>query len=198
MMVIGLTGGIGSGKSTVAKMFADLGVPVYDSDSEAKFLMLNAADLRKQIEELLGEEAYQDDILNRKFIADQVFRNPKLLSALNKIVHPAVRWHFLEWKEKQQSDYVIQETALIFENSTQLAYDKIILVTAPEDVRVQRVVERDQLSIEKVKERMANQWSDTKKAALSDFVILNLDLQQTKIKVKEIHKLLLKISALRD
>ena len=176
MMVVGLTGGIGSGKTTVATMFADLNVPVYNSDREAKSLMNNSKALRKQIKTLLGKEAYQEKILNRKFIADKVFVNPELLSELNKIVHPAVRNHFLEWKEKQKSNYVIQEAAIIFENSSHKNYDKIILVTAPEEIRIKRVIERDKLSLEKIKERIANQWSDDKKAQLSDFVIINLDL----------------------
>tara|TARA_R110002051_G_scaffold235393_1_gene296895 strand:+ start:5619 stop:6215 length:597 start_codon:yes stop_codon:yes gene_type:complete len=198
MMVVGLTGGIGSGKTTVANMFADLKVPVYNSDKEAKSLMNNSKPLRKQIKTLLGKEAYKDKMLNRKFIADKVFVNSELLSELNKIVHPAVRNHFLEWKEKQKSGYVIQETALIFENSSQKNFDKIILVTAPEEIRIQRVVERDNLSVEKIKERIENQWSDEKKAQFSDFMIINLDLKQTKQKVKEIHKVLLKISTLTD
>lgn len=195
MKIIGLTGGIGSGKTTVAKMFADLGAPVYNSDREAKYLMVNSKKLRKEIKTLLGKESYQKKVLNRKYIADKVFANPELLSELNKIVHPAVRTHFLEWTEKQKTSYVIQETAIIFENESQSKYDKIILVTAPEDVRINRVVSRDSINVEKVKERIANQWPDDKKEALSDYTIVNVDLNKTQKKVKEIHKELLKFSS---
>lgn len=198
MMVIGLTGGIGSGKTTVAKMFANLKVPVYNSDLEAKYLMVNSELLQKQIKALLGAEAYLKKGLNRQFIADKVFANPDLLSALNKLVHPAVRHHFMNWKEKQHTGYVIQETALIFENYSQAHYDQIILVTAPKTIRIQRVIARDQLSIEKIEERIANQWSEEEKAKRADFVIMNLNLEETKKKVGQIHKQLLKLSSLKN
>lgn len=194
MKVIGLTGGIGSGKTTVAKMFADLGVPVYNSDREAKLLMVNSKKIRKEIKALLGERSYKKKVLNRKYIADKVFANPELLSELNKIVHPAVRDHFLEWSEKQDTSYIIQETAIIFENDSQSKYDYIILVTAPEAIRIERVSSRDTTSVEKIKERIANQWPDDRKVELSDYVILNIDLKKTQKRVKEIHKELLKIS----
>ncbi|QWX82542.1 dephospho-CoA kinase [Cellulophaga sp. HaHaR_3_176] len=194
MKVIGLTGGIGSGKTTVAKMFADSGVPVYNSDREAKLLMVNSKKIRKEIKALLGERSYKKKVLNRKYIADKVFANPELLSELNKIVHPAVRDHFLEWSEKQDTSYIIQETAIIFENDSQSKYDYIILVTAPEAIRIERVSSRDTTSVEKIKERIANQWPDDRKVELSDYVILNIDLKKTQKRVKEIHKELLKIS----
>tara|TARA_R110002050_G_scaffold16019_2_gene48921 strand:+ start:12941 stop:13537 length:597 start_codon:yes stop_codon:yes gene_type:complete len=198
MMVIGLTGGIGSGKTTVAKMFADLNVPVYYSDLEAKYLMVTSEPLQKQIRTLLGEEAYLNKELNRKFIADKVFASPELLSALNNMVHPAVKQHFMAWVKRQNTAYVIQESALIFENSSQKKYDHIILVTAPEVIRIQRVIDRDHLPIEKVKERIANQLSEDVKAKNSDFVIINLNLEETKKKVSEIHKQLLNLSGLSD
>ena len=194
MIVVGLTGGIGSGKTTVAKMFEDLNIPVYNSDQEAKLLMVNSKQLKVKIKELLGKNAYDKKVLNRKYIADKVFTNPELLAELNAIVHPAVRKHFIDWVVKQDSAYVIQETAIIFENSSQSKYDKIILVTAPEEVRIQRVMDRDKISIENIKERIANQWSDAEKLKYSDFIIENLDYKKTLRKVKEIHKQLLKIS----
>ena len=150
MIVVGLTGGIGSGKTTVAKMFEDLNIPVYNSDQEAKLLMVNSKQLKVKIKELLGKNAYDKKVLNRKYIADKVFTNPELLAELNAIVHPAVRKHFIDWVVKQDSAYVIQETAIIFENSSQSKYDKIILVTAPEEVRIQRVMDRDKISIENI------------------------------------------------
>ncbi len=194
MMVVGLTGGIGSGKSTVAKMFAQLNVPIYNSDHEAKLLMVSSKPLIKKIKQLFGNDAYDNKQLNRKFIADKVFTNPDLLAKLNAIVHPAVRAHFIDWVKNQEAQYVIQETAIIFENSSHEKYDKIILVTAPEEIRIQRVLERDDLTIEKIQERMANQWLDSEKIPLSDFIINNLDYKETVKKVGEIHKQLLKIS----
>jgi len=193
-MVVGLTGGIGSGKSTVAGYFSQLGVPVYISDEQAKILMKTKT-LKKQIISLLGEEAYNGEELNRKSIADKVFNNSDLLGQLNAIVHPAVKNNFIAWKKKQDYPYVIQETAILFENGSDANYDKIILVTAPEEIRIDRVVKRDAIDAIEVQERMANQWADEEKAKKSDFIINNINLTLTLQKVHEIHKKLLKISS---
>ncbi|KGK31457.1 dephospho-CoA kinase [Cellulophaga baltica] len=195
MMIVGLTGGIGSGKTTVAKMFHALGVPVYNSDIEAKKLMVTSEVLKVKIKELLGTESYIDHKLNRTYIADKIFTDPDLLAQLNAIVHPAVRQHFMSWVAQQKAAYIIQETAIIFENDTQNKFDKIILVTAPEKIRIARVTSRDAISADKVKERIENQWPDQKKAALSDYVINNLELDKTTVLVAEIHKQLLKFSS---
>lgn len=187
MRIVGLTGGIGSGKSTVARMFRELGVPVYDSDSEAKQLMNSSPEVRNAIIDLLGETAYQSKELNRSFVAEKVFKNPELLQKLNAIVHPAVRDHFKEWVKAQNAPYVVQETALIFENGSQDHYDHIILVTAPLDVRLNRVMERDGVGPKAVLERMKNQMDDADKVDLAHFCIENLDLETTKERVKELH-----------
>lgn len=192
MIIVGLTGGIGSGKSTVAGMFKDLGVPVYDSDSEAKRLMITSAELKIAIMELLGEDAYYGKALNKKFIASKIFENPEKLQRLNKIVHPAVRADFLEWTETQEAPYVIQETALIFENDAQDNYDYVILVKAPENFRLKRVMERDGANKKEVLDRMRNQMSDDEKVALSNFCIDNIDLEITKKRVDELHQRLVK------
>lgn len=195
MMIVGLTGGIGSGKSTVAKMFEKLGVPVYDSDKEAKQLMVASTKVRQGIIDLLGEASYKDDTLNRKYIAGKVFTDPILLEKLNGIVHPAVRAHFLEWAEAQATPYVIQETALIFENNAQDKYDCTILVTAPLAVRLQRVINRDQVDEKAVVDRNKNQLEDGEKLKYADFHIENLDLTKTEESVKALHlKLLAKAS----
>ena len=131
MTVVGLTGGIGSGKTTVAKLFSAVGVPVYNSDKQAKELMQNSEVLIKKIKALLGGESYKERKLNRAYIAQKVFKDKGLLAGLNAIVHPAVREDFLDWITHQKHPYVIQETALLFENKTEELYDKIILVTAP-------------------------------------------------------------------
>lgn len=190
-MIIGLTGGIGSGKSTVAKMFRDLGVPVYDSDYEAKELMNNDLNVRTAVISLFGKKAYNKEKLNRTFIASKVFKDKKALEKLNKIVHPAVRKHFKEWVQKQEFEFVIQETALIFENEMQEFYDKIILVTAPLELRIDRVVQRDNVAREAVLSRIENQLSDEVKIPKSHFLIENIDLALTKQRVDQIHQILL-------
>lgn len=194
-MIVGLTGGIGSGKSTVAKMFMELEVPVYDSDQEAKKLMSTSKEVKTAIIQLLGDGAYNEEGLNRSFIAEKVFKDSDLLEKLNGIVHPAVREHFLNWAENQKSPYVIQETALIFENQAQDNYDHTILVTAPKNVRIQRVVQRDGAKEQAVKERMDHQLEDSQKRNLADFSIENLDLDKTKEKVKELHLKLLALAS---
>ncbi len=193
-MIVGLTGGIGSGKSAVAKMFSNLGVPVYESDRQAKRLMQSSKKLRKAIIGLLGSEAYNEKKLNRPHIAKMVFDNPARLSKLNAIVHPAVRKHFLKWAKKKESPYVIQETAIMFENGLQDFYDKVILITAPKELRLQRILKRDQTSKEDILTRMGAQWDDAKKIPLSDFVIENVDLEKTKSKIEDLHKRLLEYS----
>ncbi|GGW43187.1 dephospho-CoA kinase [Arenibacter certesii] len=187
MRVIGLTGGIGSGKSTIATMFKDLGVPVYNSDEEAKRIMNNSESIRNKIVALLGEDSYKEGKLNRDYISKKVFKNSVLLEGLNNIVHPEVRKHFLQWAEKQNSDYVIQEAAIIFENESNDRYDQIILVTAPLAARINRVVKRDGVTPKQVMDRVTNQWEDHRKASLSHFVIENSDLKHTAAQVKEIH-----------
>ena len=188
MKIVGLTGGIGSGKTLVANMFSGLGIPVYDSDLEAKYLMNSSENLREAIIDLLGAQAYENDKLNRTYIANKVFDNSDLLESLNALVHPAVREHFLDWAENQQSPYVIQETALIFENNAQDRYDYVILVTAPEELRIERVMKRDGQSKEMIKARIDNQLDDEQKIAKSDFVINNIAKEDTHESVFQIHK----------
>ncbi|WP_282111763.1 dephospho-CoA kinase [Maribacter stanieri] len=187
MKIIGLTGGIGSGKSTVANMFKELGVPVYNSDERAKYLMNTSLDIKSQLIKLLGEEAYKGDKLNRSFIAEKVFSNTNLLAELNGIVHPIVRNDFIDWTKKQDYSYVIQETALLFENKAQDLYDSIILVTAPKETRIIRVVDRDKSSREQVIARMKNQLDDKTKLNLSNYVIENIDLERTSSNVLQVH-----------
>lgn len=191
MMIVGLTGGIGSGKSTVAKMFKKLGVPVYNSDKRAKKLMKSSKKLRTSIKSLLGNDAYDGKKLNKTYISSKIFKDKSLLDQLNGIVHPSVRKDFISWAKKQKAPYVIQEAAIIFENGLKEFYDKIVLVTAPEKIRLERVMERDDVSKSEVLARMKNQWQDARKIELSDYVIHNLALNDTISKVKEVHMLLL-------
>ena len=187
-MIVGLTGGIGSGKSTIAQLFKELGVPVYDSDKEAKLLMNTSATLRKSIETLLGKKAYRENTLNREYISNKVFKDDELLSKLNEIVHPEVK---KAWCVKQSSKYVVQESALIFENKSEGNYDKVILVTAPVSVRIARVISRDSVPESAVLQRIDNQLSDDEKLNLADYVIDNIDLAKTTESIKSIHDQLL-------
>ena len=186
-LIVGLTGGIGSGKSTVANMFQQLGVPIYIADEEAKNLMNSDEQLKHQIKKLFGEKAYINGELQRSFIASKVFKDKNLLQQLNAIVHPAVQSHFEIWQQKQRADYVIKEAAILFENGGYKQCDYTILIIAPKEIRIQRVQKRDQLSRSKILDRMQHQWDDSKKIALADFCINNDELEETFVKVKEIH-----------
>ncbi len=190
-MIVGLTGGIGSGKSTVGKLLEDLGVPVYNSDKEAKRLMNTSKVLRRKITQLLGQESYAVGRLNRPFIAEKVFNDKDLLQKLNGIVHPAVRKHFLRWSKRQNYPYVVQETALLFENRMQDNYDKIILVTAPKETRIQRIITRDGGTEQHVLDRMENQLDDAEKLPFADYIIHNIGLQETEVKIKKLNNALL-------
>ncbi len=194
MICVGLTGGIGSGKSTVASYFRALGIPVYDSDSRAKELMQNDPKLREEITQLMGEKAYNIQGLDRRWVATRVFSNPDLLKALNDLVHPAVRRDFDQWSALQQAPYVLQEAAILMENGAYRHLDHIILVITPEKMRIARVIKRDQITEAQVQERIRNQWTDAEKIPLADFVIENTDLEHTREQVGVIHRKLLELS----
>ena len=187
MKIVGLTGGIGSGKTTVANMFAELGIPIYNADIEAKKLTATSQTIRKKLIELLGKETYKEGVLDRKFMADRIFSDNELLQAVNAIIHPEVANHFKIWVAHQKSPYVIKEAAIIFESGAHLQYDLIILVTAPKKVRIQRVMSRDNSSQKEVEQRIANQWSDSKKSKLADIIIKNVNLDSTRRQVEAIH-----------
>ncbi|MFD1096532.1 dephospho-CoA kinase [Salegentibacter chungangensis] len=191
-MVIGLTGGIGSGKTTVAGFFKELGVPVYIADKQAKELMETSEEIRQGIVDLLGDEAYNGKFPNRKFIASKVFNNTEKLEKLNSIIHPAVENDFVQWKNKQSSAYVIYEAAILFEKGGYKKCDFNILVTAPKEDRVKRLQKRDQSSRDEIEARMNHQWSDEKKSELADFTIENTNLTQTKEQVRTLHRIILK------
>lgn len=186
-MIVGLTGGIGSGKTTVASLFKELGVPVYIADDKAKVLMNTSETLRQEIQELLGVEAYKDGKLNRPYIADKVFNDKELLQNLNAIVHPAVADHFNSWRALQNAPYVIKEAAILFENDSYKHCDFMLLITAPLQQRIERVRKRDKITEEEVMDRVKNQWSDARKISLSDAVIENIFLEDVKTDVLRIH-----------
>jgi len=188
MYKIGITGGIGSGKSTVAELFKILGVSVYSSDQRAKFLMVSNPLVRTQIQNAFGEKAYMGKELNKVYIASKVFSNSKELKKLNAIVHPAVKIDFDLWCLSQKSAYVLKEAAILFESKANIGLDKVILVTAPKALRISRVVDRDQSSEKEVLGRMDKQWSDLKKRTLSDFEIVNNEKKSVLAQVLVIHK----------
>jgi len=171
-LVIGITGGIGSGKSTLSKRLREAGYAVYDTDSAARRLQNENTEIRHQISTLFGAEAYTDNVLNRKYIAGIVFQQSELLRRLNAIVHPAVRADFKIWAELHSGESLLfLECAILFEGEFHRLVDKIILVTAPQSIRIQRVVKRDGLTQSQVLERINNQLTDTEMAAKSDFII---------------------------
>ncbi len=191
MKIVGLTGGIGSGKTTVATMFKNLGVPVYIADIEAKKLTNSSKIIRKKLIELLGENAYDSAGLNRAFVADCIFNDAELLQSVNQIIHPKVKAHFKRWIKKQEGVYCIKEVAILFENGGYKECDYTILITAPKQLKIERLLQRDNTSAEKIAARMKNQWSDAKKIKLAHAVIENIEIKKTQKAVQALHKKLL-------
>ena len=191
MKIIGLTGGIGSGKSVVLSVFSSFGVPCYESDNRAKKLMHEDLELIHQIKALFGDEIYENDKLNRSKLADLVFADKSKLERLNALVHPRVKKDFQSFVDQQDAVYVIKETAILFETGAAKDCDATILVTAPEKLRTERVMKREKTNVAHIKSRMNNQWSDEKKIQLADYVINNIDWDKTLKKIDEIHQKLL-------
>jgi dephospho-CoA kinase len=191
MMIIGLTGGIGSGKSTIAKIFGVLGIPVYDADSAARKLMEEQPAIRDRLIRYFGSEAYKNGMLNRAFIAGIVFNQPEKLEWLNALVHPFTIADAAEWASKQQAPYVIKEAALMFESASFHHTDAVIGVSAPEALRIHRVIQRDGISREAVLKRMEQQLPENIKMKLCDYVIQNNEQQAVVPQTLRIHKNLL-------
>ncbi len=192
---IGLTGGIGSGKSTVARIFELLGVPVYDADDAAKRLMHRDEELKKAIKENFGEEIYKEGKLDRKLLASIVFNDPRKLELLNSLVHPATIRDAENWVEKQSAPYIIKEAAIMFESGVNKMMDYVAGVSAPEELRIERVMKRDGVSREEVLRRMQRQMDEDKKMNLCDFILVNDEKQLLIPQVLELHQKLLKLSA---
>ncbi|MBP4137905.1 dephospho-CoA kinase [Flavobacterium geliluteum] len=188
--VIGLTGGIGSGKSTIANFFEEFGVPVYIADDEAKKVM-QSKEIVSAIKTAFGEGIFENTILNRTKLAEIVFNDPDKLAQLNAIVHPAVKKDFNAWlAEKKEYNFVVYEAAILFESGRYKHCDTIITVTAPEEIRIDRVIKRDNTTREQVLSRMKMQWDDEKRISGSDFVINNTNLKKAREEVVEILKIL--------
>lgn len=170
---VGITGGIGTGKSTVAKILVALGYPVYFSDDRAKWLMENNQQLVTELAHMLGELTYVSGKLNRAYIAEKLFSSPALKEKINALVHPVVRADFKLWVENQSQSIVFQESALLVETGAVQLFDALIVVTAPLEDRVKRIQKRDGLNTSDIERRFANQFSDEEKIKVADFVLIN-------------------------
>ena len=174
MLKIGLTGGIGSGKTTVATIFNSFGIPIYNSDVRAKYIMIYNIELISSIKKLLGEEAYLKKELNKPYISKKIFTTPILLQQLNELVHPKVAEDFEEWCKRQKNHaFVIKEAAILIESKAYLSLDKIIVVNAPTSVRIQRVLRRDNSTLDAVEARIKNQITENERNQYADFIINN-------------------------
>lgn len=191
---VGVTGGMGSGKTTVVNHFKDLKIPIYIADEEAKKLMQCNKKLIADIKSSFGENTYKDDgTLNKTYLASQVFGKPKQLEKLNSLVHPIVRKHFQSWTAEQDTHYVIYESALIFEHNQQNMFDFLILVTAPKHLRIKRIKKRNNWSENDIKNRMKHQIDDFLKKKYVNFIIENIDKKLIKEEVVKINTILMKI-----
>jgi len=186
--IIGLTGGIGTGKTMVAEYFKSLGIPVYIADEESRQLM-TSDNIINALSNEFGKEILENGFLNREKLAQLVFNNPKELQKLNSIIHPEVKKHFDNWVEKHKIyPFIVKEAAILFESGSYKYCNTIITVTAPLETRLQRVMKRDKTDIESVLKRIENQWTDEQRIAKSNYVIHNLSVESTKKQVDEILK----------
>lgn len=191
-VIIGLTGGIGSGKSMVAKVFANMGVPVFDADAAAKNIMNTSEVIKAHLIQAFGTEVYfqsnESQVLNRTYLSKIVFNDPNKLALLNSIVHPITIQAALDWAASQNTPYVIKEAALFFESGSTVGISKIIGVSAPLSLRIQRVMKRDDCTKEEVQKRMSYQIEDSIKMKLCDWVIINDDQQLILPQVIALHE----------
>ena len=192
MKIIGLTGGIGSGKTIVGKVFQSLGIPVFNSDYYAKKVYDDFPETMDQLRQRYGEGIIQDGKIDKAKLASIVFESEEELSALNKLVHPFVKKQFDDWCKLQDSKYLIREAAILFESGTSQDCDSVVLVTSPLELRVKRTMQRDQISEEQVMARISRQWSDAKKRVLSQFEITNDDKSAILPQILAIHEQILK------
>jgi dephospho-CoA kinase len=172
-MKLGITGGIGSGKTSVCRVFNVLGIPVFSADHEAREIMDNDRNIKGEINEIVGKNIYRDGQLNRMELASLIFNNSDLLEKVNSLVHPIVFEHFSRWTEKQTAPYVIMEAAILFESGASKLVDRVATVVAPMEERISRVIRRNILSRDQVLERINNQMTDDERIRMSDYVIKN-------------------------
>lgn len=188
MYKVGVTGGIGSGKSTVCDMLAARGIAVYIADTEAKRLMSSDETLKRDIVALFGDDAYLHGELNREFLASRVFCDKEALQRLNGVVHPAVMRDFAAWAEAQEGDYVVLESAILFEAGLEGSVDATVAVMAPVELRLERAMRRDGADREKIEERMRNQLSDDERSERAKYAIVNIVLEDLEDDVEQLHR----------
>jgi dephospho-CoA kinase len=188
MYKVSITVGIGSGKSTVCDMLGECGVAIYNSDVRAKELMACSAPLRVALIERFGEEVYTAEGINRSYLAERVFGNAEELAALNAIVHPAVMADFDEWAESQEGEYVVLESAILFEAGLQDRVDVVVSVLAPEALRVERAMARDGASRESIEARVRSQMSDDERIDRSKYAVVNIDIEELREDVEQLHR----------
>ena len=188
MYKVGITGGIGSGKSTVCAMLEEMGVAVYNSDARAKELMTTSATLREAIVSRFGAECYTSEGLNRGYLAERVFGDAAELAALNSLVHPAVMADFEAWAERQEGSYVVLESAILFEAGLEQRVDVAVAVLSPEELRIERAMARDGASREQVVARIGRQLSDDERADRAKYAIVNIDLEELREDVEQLHR----------
>jgi dephospho-CoA kinase len=186
MKIVGLTGGIGSGKTTVSKEFQKYSIKVYNSDLRAKFLMNNSTVLKNKLINNFGKEFYINDELNKSYISQIIFNDPISIKLINSMVHPEVFNDFNEWRRTLLEKFVLYESALIFETGSYKLNDFNILVTCDHDLRVKRIIKRDGINEEKINSIINNQWDDDKKIPLADYVFFNSTSKENKLKVKNL------------
>lgn len=188
MYKVGITGGIGSGKSTVCRMLVERGVALYDADSRAKKLMASSESLRRALIENFGAETFTAEGLNRAYLAAKVFNDAEQLRLLNSLVHPAVIADFEAWAEEQKGQYVVFESAILFEAGLENRVDSVVAVMAPESVRVERVMARDGHAREQVVARIKNQMSDDERSDRAKYSIVNIDIEDLEEDVEQLHR----------
>jgi dephospho-CoA kinase len=185
-MTIGLTGGIGAGKSLISKILESMFYPVFNSDNEAKYLIESNLEIRRKISNLLGQNAYNENGYNRQFVASVVFKNEVLLNELNSIIHPEVRKAFKYFSSNSNSKLVFNEAAILFETGAYKTFDKTILVCANEDLRIRRIAKRDNSTEEEIKARFSKQWSDEQKRPLANYIIENNEQESVLLQLNNI------------
>jgi dephospho-CoA kinase len=174
MLKVGITGGIGSGKTIVSRVFSVLGVPVYNADLSARKIMNADKNVKEKLAGSFGDNILKDGIPDRQALAQIVFNDPDALRRINEIIHPAVKSDFIYWVERHRHvPYIVKEAAILFESGAYTELDTVILVTAPEEIRIKRIMKRDGDSVANIRKRMANQWTDETKALKSGFIIEN-------------------------
>ena len=192
MIQLAVTGNMGSGKTTICEMLISHGIPVYFSDNRAKELMNLKQYLIQHIQKRFGKESYRNGLLNRKWLAERVFKDSKALNDLNNFVHPVVHQDYLEWVNQQSQDIVAYESAIVLEHGNEGKFDVVVVVSCPEKLRLERIQQRDGLTKDEIQSRTRFHWSDERKRKLADHVIENINLSQTEQQVMTVLSLIRK------